>query len=204
MEDALVSRTCAETQDVPGSDAQIAEAAKSDPQAFGELYERYYARVYRYTYHRLGNVAEAEDVTGAVFIKALEALPSYQTRRGSFAPWLFRITRNAVIDQYRRRRRQVTLQDVDHEPGEDDPMRDVLGKERREELHALVASLTAEQRDVVLMRYAADLTIAEIAEVVEKNEAAVRMLLHRGLRKMKAALGASGPQDDTLSFTVTG
>lgn len=188
MEEALAGPAFVRVSDAGQSDACVAEAAKSDPQAFGELYERYYGRVYSYAYHRLGDVADAEDVTALVFMKALESLPSYQSRGCSFAPWIFRIARNAVIDQYRRKRKQVTLDGVDHESRDGDPVGNVLGRERREELRRLVSHLSAEQRDVVLMRYAADLTFAEIADVLNKNEAAVRMLLHRGLRKMKAVL----------------
>jgi RNA polymerase sigma-70 factor (ECF subfamily) len=170
------------------SDAAIAEAARSDPHAFGELYERYYARVYRYVYHRLGNPADAEDVTGLVFMKALEALSTYEPRRNGFAPWLFRITRNAVIDHYRRRRHMSSIDDLEHRSGEVDPVADVLVGEQREELRGLVQCLSDEQRDVVLMRYVADLSFAEIAATLKKNEPAVRMLLHRGLRKLKAVM----------------
>jgi RNA polymerase sigma-70 factor (ECF subfamily) len=169
-------------------DALIAEAAKTDPQAFGELYERYYARVYRYTYHRLGNVAEAEDVTAQVFMKVLEALPSYQSTRSTFAPWLFRIARNAVIDHYRRQRKQSPLDELEQRSGDHDPVHEALSAERCRELDALIRDLSPEQRDVVLLRYAADLSFPEIAALLKKSEPAVRMLLHRGLRKLKTVI----------------
>jgi RNA polymerase sigma-70 factor, ECF subfamily len=187
MEDA--SEAGAFTVDVvETSDALIAEAAKTDPGAFGELYERYYMRVYRYVYHRLGNQADAEDVTALVFMKALEALPTYQTRRSSFAPWLFRITRNAVIDHYRRQRKQNPLEDAEHVAGAVDPMTSALHSEQRTELRSLMKHLSDDQRDVVLMRYVSDLSFSEIASSLSKNEPAIRMLLHRGLRKLKAVL----------------
>lgn len=169
-------------------DAFIAEAAKTNPGAFGELYERYYIRVYRYVYHRLGNQTDAEDVTALVFMKALEALNTYQPKRNSFAPWLFRITRNAVIDHYRRRRKQNPLEDADHVTSGADPMLSALGNEQRQELGSLLQHLSPDQRDVVLMRYSADLSFAEIASALQKNEPAIRMLLHRGLRKLKAVM----------------
>jgi RNA polymerase sigma-70 factor (ECF subfamily) len=193
MEDALDGRAFMTASEREASDALVAEAAKTDPHAFGELYERYYDRVYRYIYHRLGNPADAEDITALVFMKALEGLPSYHCNVNGFAPWLFRITRNAVVDHYRRRRKQCSLDQAEHESGSEDPVSDVLHSERREELQMLVAHLSPEQRDVVLMRYAADLTFAEIAVIVKKNEAAVRMLLHRGLRKMKAVMDDEQP-----------
>jgi RNA polymerase sigma-70 factor (ECF subfamily) len=188
MEDALDGRAFTVESGAETADALLAEAAKRDPHAFGELYDRYYVRVYRYVYHRLGNVADAEDVTGLVFMKALEALPSYRIGSNGFAPWLFRITRNAVIDHYRRGRKQSRLDDLERPSGVADPVSHVLGNEQREQLQVLVTHLSNEQREVLLMRYAADLSVAEIAVALKKNEAAVRMLLHRGLRKMKTVL----------------
>ena len=169
-------------------DAFIAEAAKTNPGAFGELYERYYIRVYRYVYHRLGNQTDAEDVTALVFMKALEALSTYQPRRNSFAPWLFRITRNAVIDHYRRSRKQSPIEDAEHVTSGVDPMTSALNGEQRQELRTLLQHLSPDQRAVVLMRYSADLTFTEIASALQKNEPAIRMLLHRGLRKLKTVM----------------
>jgi RNA polymerase sigma-70 factor, ECF subfamily len=188
VENALDARALPIEMRAGDCDAALAEAAKDDPHAFGELYERYYARVYRYVYHRLANPTDAEDITALVFMKALEALPSYQSRRNTFAPWIFRITRNAVIDHYRRRRFQTSIDDLEHHSGESDPAGYVLNCERAEELAALVQHLSDEQRDVVLLRFAGDLSFAEIGAVLKKNEPAVRMLLHRGLRKMKTVM----------------
>lgn len=187
MEDALSVAFAAEVEADDG-DAAVAEAAKSDLGAFGELYERYYARIYRYVFHRVGNSVDAEDVTAVVFMKALEALPSYQSRRNGFAPWIFRIARNAVVDHYRRRRKQSSFDELDGEAREGDPIVNALGNERREELRMLVRHLSAEQRDVILMRYAADLSFGEIAATLKKKEPAIRMLLHRGLKKLKAVM----------------
>jgi RNA polymerase sigma-70 factor (ECF subfamily) len=187
MEEALAASFVTEAE-TDCSDAAIAEAAKSDLRAFGELYERYHSRIYRYVYHRVGSSSDAEDVTALVFMKALEALPSYKSRHNGFAPWIFRIARNAVVDYYRRRRQHTPLDNVDHEARYGDPVADVLGGEQREELRRLVRRLSADQREVILMRYAADLSFGEIASTLDKNEPAIRMLLHRGLRKLKAVL----------------
>jgi len=188
MSDALSTGASIEEVRTEASETLLVEAARQDPNAYAELYERYYARVYRYIYHRLGTVQDAEDVTAVVFMKALEALPSYRTGRNGFAPWIFPITRNAVVDHYRRQRKQAPLDELSHESTESDPVGEVLDREQRLELRALVEHLSPEQRDVVLMRYAAELSFAEIGSTLHKNEAAVRMLLHRGLRKMKAVM----------------
>lgn len=188
LENALDARSLSAEMHLVNGDAALAEAAKTDRGAFGELYERYNLRVYRYVYHRLGDSSDAEDITALVFMKALEALPTYQARRNTFAPWLFRITRNAVIDHYRRRRFQSSLDEVHQYSSGSDPANRVLEWERQEEIGALVSHLSDDQRDVVLLRFAGDLSFAEIGAVLNKNEPAVRMLLHRGLRKMKTVL----------------
>jgi RNA polymerase sigma-70 factor (ECF subfamily) len=100
---------------------------------------------------------------------------------------LFRITRNTVIDHYRKRRRHDAIEEADHEAG-GDPILDVLDKEQRIELRRLIRHLSDEQRDVLLLRYSADLTFGEIAVTMKKQEPAVRMLLHRGLRKLKTVM----------------
>ena len=188
MEDAIEPRAFTVAPDSEAEDALIAEAAKTDADAFGELYERYYARVYRYVYHRVGNASDAEDITAVVFMNALEGLPSFQPRRSGFAPWLFRITRNTVVDHYRKGRKQSSLDDMAHHAVEGDPVSHVLGNERNEELGRLVQHLSLEQREVVLLRYAGDLSLSEIAVTLKKNEPAIRMLLHRGLRRLKAVM----------------
>jgi RNA polymerase sigma-70 factor (ECF subfamily) len=120
-------------------------------------------------------------------MKALEALPSYLPGPNGFAPWLFRITRNAVVDHYRRRRRHEVIDEVEHETG-GDPILDILHNERRDELRRLIHHLSDEQRDVILLRYSADLTFGEIAATMKKKEPAIRMLLHRGLRKLQTVM----------------
>jgi RNA polymerase sigma-70 factor (ECF subfamily) len=188
MEDAPDRRAFVEPADGGADDAHLAEAAKRDPCAFGELYDRYYTRVFRYVFHRVGNIADSEDITAVVFMKALEGLPSYQPTRNTFAPWLFRITRNTVVDHYRRQRKQSPLEGLDAESPGADPVLTILVDEQRTSLHTLLEELSSEQRDVILMRYAADLSFAEIAAALKKNEPAIRMLLHRGLRKLRTVM----------------
>ena len=188
MEAALDGRGLIAERELGSADVLLAQAAKSDPRAFEELYERYYARVYRYVYHRVGHEKDAEDITAVVFMKMLEALPTYRARQGLFAPWLFRIARNAVVDHYRRKRQHGPLEDLHDDSGSSDPLARALGNERREELYLLVQHLSTDQKEVVLMRFAGDLSFPEIAETLKKTEPAVRMILHRALRKLKEVM----------------
>ena len=89
---------------------RFVEAAKGgDPEAFGALFDHFYAPVYRYVAARVGRPSDAEDLAQLVFVKALEALPRYELRGVPFGGWLFRLARNVVIDHVRTRRDHVTL-----------------------------------------------------------------------------------------------
>ncbi len=83
-------------------DAALAKEARRDAEAFTILYRRYVTPLYRYLYHRLGNVKDAEDLTAQVFTDALEGLASYR-EHGRFSSWLFTIAHRRLIDLYRQR-----------------------------------------------------------------------------------------------------
>ena len=87
----------------------VAAAKLGDPEAFGALFDHYYAPVYRYVAARVGRPSDAEDLAQLVFVKALEALPRYEVRGVPFGGWLFRLARNVVIDHIRTRREHATL-----------------------------------------------------------------------------------------------
>ncbi len=87
-------------------------AAQNDPSAFGPLYERYVNQIYRYAYRRVGNHAEAEDVTSQTFQQALAALPGYEWRGVPFGAWLYRIAGNVIIRRGRSANREIAVEDV--------------------------------------------------------------------------------------------
>jgi len=144
--------------------------------------------VFRFCVSQLGDQDTAEDVTGDVFAAAFAAYERVRPDPAGVRPWLFRIARNAVVDHYRRRKPQSPLDAVAQHSSDDDPARDFLGKEQDEELQLLVQHLSREQREVLLLRFAGDLSFSEIASTLKKNEPAIRMLLHRGLRKLKTVM----------------
>jgi RNA polymerase sigma-70 factor (ECF subfamily) len=151
--------------------------------AFDGIYRRYFPAVYRYVRARVDQTQEVEDITSQVFVEAMQSLPRY-TERGMFAAWLFTITRRLVTRHMRLKHRVLTLEELPRGIGsvtmpEIDPhvrlMRalDRLSPDRREALH---------------LRFFAGLSIAEIAEVMNRGEGAVKMLLHRGLSDLRERL----------------
>lgn len=170
-------------------DRDIVTRARLDPRAFAPLYDRYLDPIYRYCYRRLGTREAAEDAASAIFARALAALPSY--RDGSFRAWLFVIAHNIVIDTHRRRRPEQPLADF-YEPVDRDPTPEeaALASDARRSVRALLAVLPADQRRVLELRLAG-LTGAEIAAVLGRSVAAVKMLQLRAMTRLRAELGVS-------------
>jgi len=168
-------------------DVLLIHAAREDSAAFSSLYQRYVTPVYRYLYSRLGNVADAEDLTAQVFTEALEGLHRYR-EQGSFSAWLFTIAHRRIVDHYRRQRPHVTLDEALF------PLIDIAGPLdqaiRAESLHHLVESVTQldeEKQELLRLRFAAGLSYGEIAAVVGSSEGAVKMAMRRLLRRLRAA-----------------
>jgi RNA polymerase sigma factor (sigma-70 family) len=176
-----------------GSDERLAVRAKSDPDAFAELYERYLDDVYRYCARRVNSMQAAEDLTATVFERALAGIERY--RGGSFRAWIFRIAHNAVTDHYRRGWRLVT-RDSDTSLPDADPTPEeiVIADERSAMLQDLLDSLTEDQRRVVELRLAG-LTGTEIAELLSRSPDAVKMLQYRALQRLRTQIITLEPED---------
>jgi len=177
-----------------GELAYIEKAQKGDAACFGHLYNHYLPPIYRFIAVKVGTKQEAEDLTHEVFMSAWQKLPQYEAQGFPFSSWLYRIARNRVIDYYRTKKSHVSI--------DDDQMADneIFGVQSdaaealdigldlaaiQEAMHAL----TAEQREVIQLRFMSDLSPAEIAKVLGKREGAVRIIQHRALIKLKACIG---------------
>lgn len=174
---------------MPEEELELVERAKTDPEAFGPLYERYLGRVYNYIYHRTGNVCDAEDLTERVFLQALAHLPSYTYRGLPFSVWLFRIAHNALANWYRDQKRRQTLPIDDQVVGSSEPM---AGLDEDIEdavlLRRSVANLSPERQQLLLLKFVEELPHAEIGQIMGRSEGAVKALLHRTLKALKKEL----------------
>ncbi|HUY26984.1 MAG TPA: sigma-70 family RNA polymerase sigma factor [Candidatus Binataceae bacterium] len=162
------------------------EAAQSDPSRFAELYEENFPRVYAYIARRVRERAEAEDLTADVFRRALENLGSYESRGAPFAAWLYRIAANAIVDRAARAARDNGYVAPDAEP---EPLPEDL--EYRARLFRMVDDLADDQRRVIVMRFAEQRSIAEIASAMRRSEGAIKQLQLRALHKLRNRIGES-------------
>jgi RNA polymerase sigma-70 factor (ECF subfamily) len=145
-------------------------------------------RVYRYCYRRVGNRADAEDATSAVFIRALERLESF--RGGSFRAWLFAIARTTVADRFRRPPAEALGEFVDvHDPAQG-PDELAIASANVIELRRMLATLPADQGEAIELRLTG-LKGAEVASVMKRSIAAVKMLNMRAMKRLRADMSAA-------------
>ncbi|MEP6774860.1 MAG: sigma-70 family RNA polymerase sigma factor [Chloroflexota bacterium] len=175
---------------------QINQACHEDTKAIGWLYERYSRRIYSYIYARLGDHAESEDATERVFLKMIENVGAYEPKGAGFAAWLFRIAHNQVVDLQRRngRRTFVPLDEawyVQASPGSD-PCRQAELSDAREHLRMCISELSDLQACVITLRYAAELSNPEIADVMSRTTNAVNSLHYEALKHLGKLLAIKG------------
>ncbi len=172
---------------------QLVEQAKAgDAQAFGRLYDAAVDRVYRFLFFRVNDVQTAEDLTSLVFLKAWENLHRYQPR-GPFLAWLYSIARNTVIDHYRTSKQTVSLEEAaplaapNAKPEETVDLHFELRS-----LQAAMQHLTAEQREVLTLKFIAEYDTAQIARQMRKSEGAIRALQMRALQALARVMKSDG------------
>ena len=179
-----------EEADVDADDLRgaVRRAARGDQDAAAVLFDHYYPRLYRYAFARLKNAQDAEDVASEAFAKVLRGLDGFRWRGSGFEAWIFRIARNLIVDRYRKGGTEVIgneLVDAVMPILGDDAEAGALAGEARRELNQVIDRLPEEQREVVLLRFAAELDTSEVAATTERSANAVRQLQFRALTNLR-------------------
>lgn len=165
-------------------------ARSGDAEAFGQLYDVYVDRVYRYIFFRVTDEGTAEDLTSQVFLKAWESVKRYRPR-GPFIAWLYTISRNAVIDHYRTRRQTVSLDAAVPVASQDEKLDDHVQLQfEMSTLQEVLQTLTDEQQQVLIMKFIAGFPTDEIAREMKKSEGAIRALQMRALQALAKEMEA--------------
>jgi RNA polymerase sigma-70 factor (ECF subfamily) len=170
----------------------LVEQAKTDPEAFGLLYERYVEKIYNYVYYRTGNHHDAEDLTAKVFYQALTHISRYVQRGAPFSSWLYRIAHNLVANWHRdRSRRQIIsldrLASVSRD-AEDGPFEHASHKEQRTELLDAIHRLPADRQQLLILKFVERLPNARIGQIMGRSEGAIKSLYHRTLISLRKDL----------------
>ena len=169
----------------------VLRAQKRDAEAFAQLYEAYFDKIYRYIVFKIGNMTEAEDMTQQVFLKALQSISSFKWTGKPFSAWLYRIAHNQVVDHWRKKTKRVTIP-IDEAPVIVDNAHDPQQLAEKgldiERLMSATRQLTEAQREVISLRFSGELSIAEVAKVMGKSQGAVKALQHSAIAALRRIL----------------
>lgn len=176
---------------IDGEEKLIRQAVKGVSSAFGPLYDHYQPMIYRFVLVKVGRREDAEDITHQVFVSAWQKIKSYEHRGYPFSSWLYQIARNQVVDHYRARKNETSLEKMDSEAFASalDIQLDLSAKLEMEKVRVAIATLKPEYQDVIILRFIEDLPLKEVAAATEKTEGAVKLMQHRALGELQRILG---------------
>jgi RNA polymerase sigma-70 factor (ECF subfamily) len=185
----------------------LIQRAKTDPEAFGQLYERYVDRIYNYVYYRTGNAADAEDLTARIFERAIKHIGNYRDQGVPFSAWLYRIAHNLVANWHRDRSRRkiVSIDDVsqwvvtDHGPEFATQL-----MQDKEALLEAIGRLPADRQELLICKFVELMSNAEIGAIMGRSEGAIKSLYHRTLLSLREDLLSpdnDGPTKKRSFFT---
>ncbi|MCI0554190.1 MAG: RNA polymerase sigma factor [Anaerolineae bacterium] len=173
----------------PQADEEIRLARQSltDVSAFAELYRRNVTRVYRYHIAHTGSIKDAEDLTSQTFMAAMEGIRSFRGT-GSFAAWIMGIASKKRLMYFRSRgnRHEIPLEAAVHYPSPDLPTdKAAVQRLELESVSRALRHIARDRAEAITLSYFAGLTNSEISHVMNKSEAAVKMLISRGLQDLR-------------------
>lgn len=168
----------------------VERSLRGDAEAFGELYDRYHAPIYRFIMIRTGTKEEAEDLTHQVFLRAWEHMGGYVDQGYPFGSWLYRIARNRVIDHYRTKRDTVSVEEPEFEelPDSLDIEKDADRALALRRVEQALRTLSPDHQEVIILRFVEELSLKETAAAMERSEGAVKLLQHRAMKELKNIL----------------
>jgi RNA polymerase sigma-70 factor (ECF subfamily) len=167
----------------------VRRAQEGDAEAFGELYDRYVDQVYRYIAYRVPSTQLAEDLTSETFLRALKRITSFTWQGRDVGAWFVTIARNLIADHYKssKTRLELTTDDVSESgaaPVTAGPESEVLEAMQNKVLLEAIKQLNAEQQECIALRFLQGLSVSETAEIMGKNDGAIKALQYRAIRTL--------------------
>jgi len=176
---------------VQDEESLVRRAQKQDQEAFAQIYEEYFDKIYRYITLKIGDAVEAEDLTQQVFLNTLRSISSFKWRGKPFSAWLYRIAHNQVVDYLRKKKKVTVPLEENLVSAGDNPQQSAERKLDIERVLAAARHLTGAQREVISLRFTSEFSIAQVAEVMGKSQGAVKALQHSGIVALRRALSVT-------------
>jgi RNA polymerase sigma-70 factor (ECF subfamily) len=165
----------------------IAQAKRGEEAAFGQLYDLYFQKIYKFVYFRVNHKETAEDIAEEVFIKAWTSI--LHVKAESFGGWLYQIAKNKVIDHYRQKKLLIDLSEVEAILESEENVVDTVNTVMEQKvLMRLLKKLTPEQQIVIKLKFLEGLENDEISELISRSEGSIRVTQHRAVQKLQDLL----------------
>ncbi len=177
--------------DLQDENTLIQKAMEGEASAFGDLYDHYQPKLYRFIYLKVSHREEAEDLTHQVFLKAWRSIPQFKDQGLPLSSWLYRIARNHVIDFYRTRKSTFSIDETPEGVLEDEDSFSDLDVEKKMQLEKVMRALkelSDDYQSLIILRYIEDLSYTEIAQSLGRKEGTIRVLHHRALKKLQTII----------------
>jgi len=185
----ILMKERAEKENMLDNEREIVERAKQDDQAFEVLYDFYFPKIYGYILKRVGDSGTTEDLVSKTFLNVFTNLKKYQYKGYSFGAWIYRIATNNLIDYYRKsgKRKEINIEEVKELEDETSDTLDELAQHTQERklVQGVLRLLPKKYQEVLDLKFFAERTTSEIAEILETNENNVRVILFRALKLFK-------------------
>jgi RNA polymerase sigma-70 factor (ECF subfamily) len=180
---------------VQDEESLVRRAKEHDQTALTQIYEENFDKIYRYIVLKIGDRTEAEDMTQQVFLSAFKSISSFKYKKGTpFSAWLYRIAHNQVVDYFRKRSKRATVpldeSLVENSSSGSDPKLEVEHKSEVARLVSATKNLTRAQQEVISLRFAGELSVAQAAKVMGKSEGAIKALQHSAIVSLRKLLSA--------------
>ncbi|MBN2186070.1 MAG: sigma-70 family RNA polymerase sigma factor [Dehalococcoidia bacterium] len=160
----------------------------STQEVFAKLYDEFMPKVFRYIHYKVNDKQITEDLTSAIFEKALVSFDRYSSDKAAFSTWIFSIARNTLIDHYRtnKTRQQVSLDEADEMPSrEPSPQEEAEKKAEQEYLRRCLSKLPEDDQEIIRLKFAAEFNNRQIAKMLGLSESNIGVRLYRAVKKLR-------------------
>jgi len=169
----------------------LLQIASGNKEAFGQLYDLYASKLFRFIRLKVRSQVLAEDLSSESFLKTYEYLTNKDNKiEESFQALLYKVAKNLVADYYKKKSSQdIFMGDDFHLFLNEEPAKDeISSKEIADQIHKSLVHIKEEYQDVLILYYIDELSVPEIAKILDKSVGAIRVLIHRGLKSIKQHL----------------
>ncbi len=165
----------------------IKKAQAGEAGAFGDIYDKYLPRIYRFIFVKVSRKEDAEDLSHQVFLSAWQNIQSFQFQGFPFSSWLYKIAWNAVIDHYRTRKPEESIETIAENALSESPnfIKEIDIEIEIKIIRQAILKLEEDQQNVIIMKFVNELSNKEIAGVLGKSEGAIRVIQHRALKQLR-------------------